>query len=546
MQAVRNTASQPSTPNGPVLYGRAPIGVGTPLVESLTGYLARLCEARSLAVTDVLDLLIRPLVAPGILRPRSDLIWFLSQHIVGVDGLGQQAASFVPALERLTSQPDLSCHTCLAWREIFTPASPGALARCGKRWCSGCLEQWHRDGVEPWEPLLWRLRPVTRCPIHRVRLSERCPGCGQPQKVVTQYVPFPHCDRCGRLLFVGDSLRRSGRFDELADRGPLWEWWTSVAVAQMLSLHTHSERLACPSGFRSLIGSRITMRGVGAEPLARYLQVARTAMLAWRDGKRKPRLRSFVRVCMLLGVHPAAVAYPHLSGCVWPSWSPWPGLEHPWSAPASPSFDTPRRRVLDARWVRVAAKLDAIIVQARCPSPSVLARSLGERYATLRRRFPERLEKLRLRREIKRAVARQRYRLALDDALARTQPPSLNKLSECLGVTSTVLQRAFPERCVRLVDLHADAVARQRRERVGRRCEMVRSAVHALVAAGERPTLHGAIVHAGLPATVCANPEVRLAWLDALRGLGVSPDTTRRICRVPRSSLRRSRKRTGT
>ena len=541
--AARSTASHPSVPLDPVLYGRAPKGLGTPLVESLSGYLARLCEARSLAVTDVLDLLVRPLVPPGLLRPRRDLLWFLSQHVVGVDGFGAQAVWFVTALAQLTRQPCLTCHTCLAWRDIFAPASPGVLARCGKRWCSRCLEQWHRQGVEPWEPLLWRLSPVTRCPIHRVRLSERCPGCGHPQKVVTQYVPFPHCDRCGQLLFVGDPLRDSGGFDERFDRAPLWEWWTSVAVAQMLSVHRHPERAASPAGIRSLLELRIRHRGIGSEPLARYLRVARTAMIAWRDGKRKPRLRSFVQVCMLLGEHPAAVAYPDVPDGAWQSWSPWPGVQHPWSAPVSTSFDTVRRRALDARWARVAAELDAVIATGDCPSPSALASSVGERYAGLSRRFPDRIEKLRSRRAADRALLRRRYGQALDEAIADPDPLSLNMLSKALGVDSAVLQRAHPERCARLVKRHAAWAARQRRERTAHRCAMVRDAVHTLVAAGERPTLHGAVVHAGLPPTVCGNPAVRLAWLEALRALGVSPGTTRRICRVPRSSRRRTRRR---
>ena len=97
-----------------------------------------------------------------------------------------------------------------------------------------------------------------------------------------------------------------------------------------------------------------------------------------------------------------------------------------------------------------------------------------------------------------------------------------------------------------LVELHAASAARKRRDRVARRCAMVRGAVRAIALAGERPTLHGAVVHAGLPPTVCGNAQVRLAWLAALRGLAVSPDTTRRICSGARSARRRTRRRTHT
>ena len=57
MSAAR---SPPSIPSRTVLYGRCPASVGTPLAESLSGYLARLCAARAVRITDVLDRLSVP------------------------------------------------------------------------------------------------------------------------------------------------------------------------------------------------------------------------------------------------------------------------------------------------------------------------------------------------------------------------------------------------------------------------------------------------------------------------------------------------------
>ena len=61
--------SPPPLPPRTVLYGRCPVGVGTPLVESLSGYVARLCAARAVRITDVLDRLVRPLVPVDTLPP---------------------------------------------------------------------------------------------------------------------------------------------------------------------------------------------------------------------------------------------------------------------------------------------------------------------------------------------------------------------------------------------------------------------------------------------------------------------------------------------
>ena len=547
MSSAGNGISPASSPKCPVLYGPAPVGPGTPLVESLSGYLARLCEARSLAVTDVLDLLVRPLAPPELLRPRRDLLWYLSYHVVGMDGVGPQAGAFVRALEQLTGRIGFWRHTCLAWRALFAPRTPGVLAHTGKRWCSVCFERWHAEGVAPWEPLLWRLKPVVRCPLHRVRLSERCPSCGSRQRIVTQYVPLPHCDRCGRLLHHQDPLRESGRFDDSHDLDALWEWWTSVAVGQMLGFQTSSSRwgLASPSSF--LYRLRRLSSDVGIEPFARHLGVGRTGLVAWIENRRLPRFSLFLRVCMLLGFHPAEVAFPR--GARWLSvvWSPWPGRAHPWPGPFSNSFDTPRRRALEARWARVAATLDAIIAEGRCTSTRAVARSLGENYGTLQRKFPDRFAQLRSQCAAHRVAQRradlERFRIALDAALRCLMPPSLNAVACSLGVTPGRLQRAHPRLCARLVESHAASAARRRRAHVGRRALRVRKVVCVLVAAGERPTVHGAVVRAGLPPTVSANPVVRDAWLGALRECGVSPETTRPIRHASRPAPGRSSRR---
>ena len=133
----------------------------------------------------------------------------------------------------------------------------GAVNDRRKRWCALCFDAWDRDGLEPWEPLLFRLEPVQRCPIHRVRLSERCPSCDRTQPLVAQRVPLSYCHYCGARLQVGDPLRESGGFDTSGEGDAVWEWWISVVLGQMLSVQIDSKRLAEPRGFASLIDREV-------------------------------------------------------------------------------------------------------------------------------------------------------------------------------------------------------------------------------------------------------------------------------------------------
>ena len=67
--------SSPPVPPRSQLYSLQPIGVGTGMVESLTGYVGRLAEAHSVSVGDLVgrvlsDLANPPMVGSSPLRPR--------------------------------------------------------------------------------------------------------------------------------------------------------------------------------------------------------------------------------------------------------------------------------------------------------------------------------------------------------------------------------------------------------------------------------------------------------------------------------------------
>lgn len=272
----------PPLPPRSVLYGRSPAGVGTPLVESLSGYLARLCTARAVRIVDVLDRLVRPLVPEDTLPPYRELSWLLVQQFVDFDGLGRPAEALVGALAQLTGRADLAGHTFLPWRRLFSAHRSGVVRRATKRWCARCLDEWHAHGVEPWEPLLWRLAPAEWCPVHRVPLSHRCPSCGRRLRLVTERVPPGHCERCGVLLHRGDPALGAKPLDRRASRDVLWGWWISVALGRMLGAQADAVRHASAEGFVRLINDAIARPGSGVLPLARHLGVTSTPLLRWR------------------------------------------------------------------------------------------------------------------------------------------------------------------------------------------------------------------------------------------------------------------------
>ena len=519
-------APAPPVPSRPVLYGRTPKGVGTPFVESLTGFLARLAAARGLLVTDVLDRLVRPLLPPGTLRPRRDLSWFLTRHVSSFDGAGDPAVPVVRALEHLTGQPDLALHTFLPWRGLLCPHGPGAVRQGGKRWCCRCLEAMHAHGMEPWEPLLWRLAPATRCPEHRVPLSERCPSCGRTLHVVTQRVPPGYCERCGHLLHRDDPLLESGDFDPERDTEAVWEWWTSVALGQMLAAQPLVLRCPAPDRFVDFLRRALARHGGNVESLVRTLVLNRSVVERWLDRTRRPRLRPFLTACIRLRASPAVVGtgLPHL---VPDDICPWMDTSSAGPGSGTPSSDPHRRRAWDARWARALPALDRLIAGGGCRSVEAVERSLRLSRGTVQRRDPERYAALRAccasRREAERSALRERARQALDRAIAGPRSRSAYDVARSLGVYSGTLERWFPERYARLVALHASRRQQASRALLDRRCGALRAAVFDLVRSGQHPSFPTALSHAGLPPTLCRVPSVRPAFEEALAACGLEP-----------------------
>lgn len=479
---------------GAVLYGRRPKGVGTPLLESLSAYFARVCEARSISVVDALDVFVRPLVSPKLLRSRQHLPRYLKTHIAGdFDGMTWRAQAAVRALEVLTEEADLAVHTCLSWRRLFTPRSSGAIRWRCKRWCALCLDAWERGGSEPWEPLLFRLEPVERCPIHRVRLSERCPSCRGTQPMVVQRVPLSYCHHCGARLHVGDPLRESGCFDTSREGDAVWEWWVSVVLGQMLSGHVESEQLADPSGFASLIDRAVDTFGMNS--LAAALGFKRNVLRQWRRFIKRPWLRTFVRMCLRLGVHPGDVAFPDRGGKRTFPWSPWPDGEEPWlMARVRPvvCLRNPRgSRLAREAVAREAVALDAAIAAGEYGSIADISRIVGITFDRLERNFPEQMVKIRAALAASRSEQLRRYRRALHAAIDGQEVIPLAAIGRALGVGLYALRGACPDLCTRVVEVNAERRRRKRDEGIKGRCEGVRRAVRTRVAAGEPPTPGG-------------------------------------------------------
>src|SRR6266508_2826781 len=186
----------PTLPQATRLYSLAPIGIGTPMVESLTGYLVRLAEAHCVSAGVLYWKEIRPVAGKGnIFTFRLTTDEGYSTHTI--NGFGPPAADFLRALEALTGRRDLSCLTLRTWGRVLP--SHSLLRRC-RAWCESCLYAWREANQPIYEPLLWTLQDVTVCPYHRRVLRQACPHCERQIGPLEAGSHRGYCSRCGQML----------------------------------------------------------------------------------------------------------------------------------------------------------------------------------------------------------------------------------------------------------------------------------------------------------------------------------------------------------
>ena len=127
------------------LHCLAPIGVGTGMVESLTGFTSRLAAAHDVTLATLFGWEIAPLLDKEHLRrseSRSNKSAVLASSFRpmerAVNGTGATARSFAEALERLTMRGGLSYLTLLTWKDVI---SHRHLIKPTRAWCPACYEE---------------------------------------------------------------------------------------------------------------------------------------------------------------------------------------------------------------------------------------------------------------------------------------------------------------------------------------------------------------------------------------------------------------------
>ncbi len=203
------------------LYAPEPIGIGTPFVESLASYFIRLSAAHMLTPSAMLKLAIAPQLPKRHQNFKNTI--GLQSIVINMSGIGSEAEIMVDVLEQLTGRTDLTQLTMLPFAAMLAKYE---LLSQTSSWCPYCFEQQRTLGQPIYLPLIWSLRTLRKCPIHRCNLWMVCPHCKTVPPVIGSRTVNGYCNKCQGWL--GRKANKSPKTDKKNFFIRLFEWQNSV------------------------------------------------------------------------------------------------------------------------------------------------------------------------------------------------------------------------------------------------------------------------------------------------------------------------------
>lgn len=183
-----------------ILFSPEPCGLGSPLIEGLASYLARLAHAHHVNSAELLQYI----VAASNVHLSDDPRWrHLTTQVDSrrLNGSQAVAARWGNAAANLTQRSTLEHLTLLPWQHLLTPIR---LLHATQHWCPVCLHQWKQDDATLYWPLIWSIRSVLVCAIHRQPLLDRCPSCYKKLPALSWHGVPGFCSHCH--TFLGSSI----------------------------------------------------------------------------------------------------------------------------------------------------------------------------------------------------------------------------------------------------------------------------------------------------------------------------------------------------
>jgi DNA-binding phage protein len=267
-----------------VLNPVAPIGVGTPEVESMVSYFCRLAMSHCISAAELFRF-----VAEAMERKSVGLYKW---NLLYLSGMSETTANWASTLSKLTSVERLDFLTLLTWRDVVAHSSPSD--KSSSCWCPQCFEEDRATGLVPYFRLAWDVGTVTACAKHEVRLARSCPHCGRTgARHNSAYVVPGWCTFCGGFLGgIGESPP--------ATTG---EIWIACQIGAMVAAQSTLASIPTRQALLYTIRELVDRLDNGKSALfARRVGLSKTTIHHWLNNGGTPRLPGLLRIASQSGL----------------------------------------------------------------------------------------------------------------------------------------------------------------------------------------------------------------------------------------------------
>ncbi|MEH2158869.1 TniQ family protein [Nostoc sp.] len=286
------------------LHHLKPIGVSTPLVESLTGYVARLAKSHNVFLGVLISRELAPLIEKVYVQTSAGMgLRALFNRATALNGTGIMAKDFVQALEKLTLQKNLQFLTLLFWADVILPKE---LFRDHKSWCPVCYQEWSLSQKEIYDPLLWTISIIKFCPQHNKFLCERCPNCQQKISLLTWKTQPGYCSNCGEWLgedSPATSYIESFDNEYLSKKELQWQTWVAQVIGELIASTPYFASPPPKENIAKSLGRAIEIITDGnIAAFASLVELPKNTVWMWQRGKALPQVDLLLKICHFLGV----------------------------------------------------------------------------------------------------------------------------------------------------------------------------------------------------------------------------------------------------
>ncbi|HAG80048.1 MAG TPA: hypothetical protein DCL61_02515 [Cyanobacteria bacterium UBA12227] len=476
---------KPAIPPRSRFYHLEPIGVGTPYVESLAGYLIRLAQEHCVNVGQLILAEIAPIIRRE-KNPSSVQVESISK-VCGIDrdrtalnGMGLMAANLVMALEALTGGKDLRCLTLLPLAEIV---SKRGLLRPIRAWCPICYQEWLNSDHSIYEPLLWSIKIIEECPYHHHRLLSKCPHCHQQQLVLCRNSRPGYCNKCGHWL----GQRSTKKVVLGLIKAEIFDNHSSYILNNIEELirAASSHNLPTESSRVQQIFSRYINQicGGNVTALSHFVGIGAATLSCWYQDATLPQIDKLLQFTERLQISLVDFLTTDILAA--------DGLNQAVIPPSPPSrprkhlkrLDKPRKQVIQL-------VLEQVLQESPPPSLQDVARRLNYRPLVLQYHFSEICSLIQLNHASFRKLERQQtIQPILEAALDEFPPPSLLEVVRRLGYkNNSYLYTYFPSLSRQITGRYKDYIkgcGLEERNRISQEIETIAKELHSQ---GYQPT----------------------------------------------------------